>query len=87
MGTISNALGRAVEHSETPGLSARPDTVALLRRLLVPSPVRWDRGGYCIYCHATFDQGNDHYPDCPYVEAITLFGDPNATPPQGEISP
>jgi hypothetical protein len=64
------------------------EAVALLRRLLKVEPLTWRTNGLlcwleCHYCRVkTTDRGEfEHKPDCPYVEAVVLFGG------SGEVRP
>jgi len=72
------------------------DPLPVLRRLLKAGATfdRCDRYGdsetVCHFCRAeVYDNRPEHHtPDCPYVEAVTLFGDPNAQDaPRGVINP
>ncbi len=50
---------------------------------------------WCYYCAGDISHADNapatlarHAPGCPYVEAVTLFGDPNATDaPRGVLNP
>ncbi len=66
------------------------DPLPVLTRLLSAGCRTTDNiGAICHYCRREeYATGIEHAPGCPYVEAVTLFGDPNATDaPRGVLNP
>lgn len=68
-----------------------PTPLALLMEMLRSGcAVNINHVSVCFYCESLLSVGSDpdyHHSDCPYLEAITLYGDPNypGSPPTGVL--